>query len=57
MLIQIESGDKNAKRKVRVEPDDGEPFEFQAANLVEAHKSLAAGRKDGWDSLRPKKAK
>lgn len=56
MLIQIQSGDKGP-RKVEVTPDDGEPFSFTAASLDEAHKTLKAGRKDGWDTIRPKKTK
>lgn len=53
MLIQIESGTKDSPRKVLVTPDEGEPFEFQATNLADAHKTLKAGRKDGWDTIRP----
>lgn len=57
MLIQIESVAKDGPRKVNVTPDDGEPFEFTAANLKEAHKTLKAGQKDGWDTIRPAKLK
>lgn len=53
MLIQIESGKKDDPRKVTVTPDEGEPFEFDAANIAEAHKTLKAGQKHGWDSIRP----
>jgi len=56
MLIQIESTDKDGPRKVRIE-GDGEPFEFTADNLKEAHKMLKAARADGFESLRPKKGK
>ena len=57
MLINIESGDKDSKRKVRIEPDGEEPFEFQADSLSEAHKAIKQARKDGRDTLRPKKGK
>jgi len=57
MLIQIESGDAKSPRTVRIEPDDGESLEFTAKTIAEAHKMIAQGRKDGWDSLRPKKGK
>lgn len=57
MLIQIESVAKDGPRKVAVTPDDGEPFEFIAVNLADAHKTLKAGRTDGWDTIRPVKPK
>lgn len=56
MLIQIESVAKDAPRSVLVTPDDDEPFEFTAANLADAHKTLKAGQKDGWDTIRPGQA-
>lgn len=54
MLIQIESVEKDGPRKVRIE-GEGEPIEFTADNLKDAHKRIAAARKDGWDTLRPAK--
>ena len=55
MKIEIESVVKDGPRKVVVTPDVGEPFEFTAANLKDAHKTLKAGQKDGWDTIRPGK--
>ena len=57
MLIQIDSGKPEDKRSVTVTDEGMEPLIFTAANLSEAHKMLKQGRKDGWDTLRPKKAK
>lgn len=57
MLIQIESVTKDGPRKVRIEPVDGEPFEFTAPSLKDAHKMLKDAREGGFESLRPKKGK
>lgn len=57
MKIEIESVAKDGPRSVAVTPDEGEPFSFTAANLADAHKTLKAGHKDGWDSIRPAKPK
>jgi len=52
MLIEIESGTAKSKRKVRVTEDGKKLAEFTAANLADAHKKLAKGRKDGWDTVK-----
>lgn len=48
MIIQIESGDAQSKRKVTVTPDEGEPYSFTAENIKEAHKVLKVQRAEGW---------
>lgn len=57
MKITISSGKPDEARDVTVERDGEEPVAFKAKNLHEAHKMLAQGRKDGWDSLKPAKGK
>jgi len=57
MKIEIESVAKDGPRSVTVTPDDGEPFSFTAKDLADAHKTLKAGQKDGWDTIRPSKPK
>lgn len=53
MLINIESG--KGPLKVAVSQDDGDVIEFTAPTLKDAHKMLKDARKNGWDTLRPKK--
>lgn len=55
MLIQIESGDAKSPRKVHIETDEGESYDFTAPCLAEAHKAIKKARADGWETL--KKAK
>ena len=57
MKITISSGKPGDPRDVTVEDEGMEPVSFKAANLSDAHKQLKGGMKDGWDTLRPKKAK
>lgn len=56
MLIQIESVEKDGPRKVVV-TDGDESHEFTASDIKDAHKLIKQGRKDGWDTVTPKKGK
>ena len=57
MKITISSGKPNEAREVTVEREGEAAISFKAKDLADAHKQLAQGHKDGWDSLKPAKAK
>ena len=57
MKITISSGKPGDPRDVTVEDAGVELASFKAKGLHDAHRLLKQGRENGWDSLKPAKAK